>query len=144
MARILQREIREVLVILKDTDFIVTGSVALKVLGHLDREVKDLDLISNDSRVLDILKLHCTDLSEVMSDPFHYRFMFESLETLYIDVFTTEYFYTTQEIIVDGLKLRLTPSEFVLKTKLKKFNSDQKTIEDLLCYFKSKLLNINN
>lgn len=129
---------------LKDTDFIVTGSVALKVFGHLNREEKDLDLISNDSRVLEILKQHCTDLSEVIPSPYQHRFMFESLNTLYIDVFTSEYLYTTTETIVDGLKLTFTPSEFILKTKLKKFNDDQKTIEDLLYYFKSKLLNINN
>lgn len=140
MANKLDNDIREILRKLRNTEFIVTGSLALQLCGKLDREVGDLDIISTDQRVIDKLKEVCLDLSETITDPNHMRFLYEGKETLFIDVFI----YECSNIVLTkylGKDIVITKPEFVLKTKLLKFKKDAKTILDIIYYLDSNMCN---
>jgi len=67
--------------------FCVTGSWVAKNEGIIDREIKDLDLMTCDTDALDLLSRICIDVSETVGDG-HYRYLYE--DTLFIDVFIRE------------------------------------------------------
>ena len=140
MTNKLDNDIREILRKLRNTEFIVTGSLALQLCGILNREVGDLDIISKDQKVIDILKSFCLDLSETVNDPNHMRFLYEGKETLFIDVFFLTCENTLQHNYL-GRDIVITKPEFVLKTKLQKFKRDEKTILDIIYYLDSKMCN---
>ena len=140
--QILKPKVREVLKLLENKTFIITGSLALKLLlGSLDRTPGDLDIISNDPFVIKILRKHCTeDFTGVLEIANHSIFKFGSLE---VDVFR----YPTLKGVpyitktVEGFNLKITPTEFVLLKKLETMNSlsERKTVKDVTDYLKSKL-----
>lgn len=139
--QILRPKVREVLKLLENKTFIITGSLALKLLGSLDRTPGDLDIISNDPFTIKILREHCTeDFTGVLELANHSMFKFGSLE---VDVFR----YPTLEGVpyitktVEGFNLKITPTEFVLLKKLETMNSlsEKKTVKDVTDYLKSKL-----
>lgn len=139
--QILKPKVREVLKLLENKTFIITGSLALKLLGSLDRTPGDLDIISNDPFAIKILREHCTeDFTGVLELVNHSIFKFGSLE---VDVFR----YPTLKGVpyitktVEGFNLKITPTEFVLLKKLETMNSlsKKKTVKDITDYLKSKL-----
>lgn len=139
--QILRPKVREVLKLLENKTFIITGSLALKLLGSLDRTPGDLDIISNDPFVIKILRKNCTeDFTGVLEIANHSMFKFGSLE---VDVFR----YPTLEGVpyitktVEGFNLKITPTEFVLLKKLETMNSlsERKTVRDVTDYLRSKL-----
>ena len=139
--QILRPKVREVLKLLEDKTFIITGSLAIKLLGSLDRTPGDLDIISNDPFVIKILREHCTeDFTGVLELVNHSIFNFDDLA---VDVFR----YPTLEGVpyiaktVEGFDLKITPPEFVYIKKLETISemSMKKTVKDVTDYLKSKL-----
>lgn len=139
--QILTPKVREVLKLLENKTFIITGSLAIKLLGSLDRTPGDLDIISNDPSAIKTLREHCTeDFTGVLEIANHSIFKFGSLE---VDVFR----YPTLEGVpyitktVEGFNLKITPPEFVYIKKLETMNSlsEKKTVKDVTDYLKSKL-----
>ena len=140
MTNKVDHEIREILRQLRNTEFVITGSLALQICGVLSREVKDLDIISTDNKVLSKLREHCLDLSETLTNPYHMRFLYEGKNVLFVDVFTQE----CSEILDTtylGKKVQVTKPEFILKTKLQKFIKDEKTVLYIIYYLDSKMCN---
>ena len=139
--QILKPKVREVLKLLENKTFIITGSLAIKLLGSLDRTPKDLDIISNDPSIIKILKEHCTeDFTGVLELVNHSIFNFDNLA---VDVFR----YPTLKDVpyitktVEGFNLKITPPEFVYIKKLETISkmSMKKTVRDITDYLKSKL-----
>lgn len=139
--QILTPKVREVLKLLENKTFIITGSLALKLLGSLDGTPGDLDIISNDPSAIKTLRKNCTeDFTGVLEIVNHSIFKFGSLE---VDVFR----YPTLKGVpyitktVEGFNLKITPTEFVLLKKLETMNSlsEKKTVKDVTDYLRSKL-----
>lgn len=130
--------IREVLVELKNTDFIITGSYALLLHGLLDRPPSDLDIISDSPVVLNRLRKCSLDMAPVFETITQERFIYQSQsKELYVDVFpkTKDYEYT--DIIWEGLKLKVLKPKEIYLNKLEEFYDLPKTKDDLISYFKN-------
>ena len=133
----LPKLIREVLVELKNTDYIITGSYALLLQGLLDRTPKDLDIISDSPLLLNKLNEICLNMDNVFETISQTRFLFQRFdEELFIDVFPKTKLNNCKEIEWDEFKVKvLNPREIYLN-KLQKFYKTPKTRDDLISYFK--------
>ena len=129
-------QIKEVLKMLKGTSYVITGSTALFLQDTIHRVPGDLDLLTADEEVLNILKQNCTlDLSETLSNPTHHRFLL--WDCWYVDVFWTK---KTTAITkkVGSIDVNISPYWEVFNTKLKIFSEDPKTTQDIKDYFTLK------
>lgn len=82
---IINQDILYVLHKLRGLDFCITGSIALAFHGKLEREIHDLDIISDDPRVLKILQRDFKDDSDSVYGAYQYRFIHQ--DTTFIDLF---------------------------------------------------------
>lgn len=135
--KILSREIREVLSMLKNTSYIITGSYSLKLQKVLNRMPGDLDLISDDLRVIDKLKENCLNYSSIIENRNHFRFLYDG--TLFVDVFFVE---DLSKIACDklcrrGKIIKVSPPWYVLLKKLMVDREDdrEQLRGDLISYF---------
>lgn len=135
--KILSREIREVLSMLKNTSYIITGSYSLKLQKVLNRMPGDLDLISDDLRVIDKLKENCLNYSSIIENRNHFRFLYD--DTLFVDVFFVE---DLSKIACDklcrrGEIIKVSPPWYVFLKKLMVDREDdrEQLRGDLISYF---------
>lgn len=135
--KILSREIREVLSMLKNTSYIITGSYSLKLQKVLNRMPGDLDLISDDLRVIDKLKENCLNYSSIIENRNHFRFLYD--DTLFVDVFFVE---DLSKIACDklcrrGKIIKVSPPWYVFLKKLMVDREDdrEQLRGDLISYF---------
>lgn len=130
--------IKEVLVELKNTDFIITGSYALLLQGLLDRPPSDLDIISDSSVVLNRLRECSLDMAPVFETITQERFLYQSQsKELYIDVFPKTKYYEYINITWESLKLKVIKPKDIYLNKLEEFYDLSKTKDDLISYFKN-------
>ena len=85
MEKLITPSIKALLGEIKHFDFHITGSFALCALGKLNRPIKDLDLVSNDPRLIKHLRKRCMILDDIIDFPNQCRYEYN--ESLYIDVF---------------------------------------------------------
>lgn len=135
--KILSREIREVLSMLKNTSYIITGSYSLKLQKVLNRMPGDLDLISDDLRVIDKLKENCLNYSSIIENRNHFRFLYE--DTLFVDVFFVEDLskIACDKLCIRGKIIKVSPPWYVLLKKLVVDREDdrEQLRGDLISYF---------
>ncbi len=74
----------QVLKLLDRYNVVVTGSLILKEHKIIDREVKDLDLLTDDIGAVEELMRNCIDISETTRKG-HYRFLYK--DKLFVDIF---------------------------------------------------------
>jgi len=141
---ILTPSFREVLDLLgKNKSFIVTGSLALKLLGSLDRIPGDLDLISNDPSVLKILSDACNlDMTDALEIPRQSKFEFNNGFSVDVFRYKDPSIIPVETVTVEGYTFKVTIPEFVFKRKLENLRGpiQKKTVKDLIDYFDDILL----
>lgn len=133
MERILPEEIKGILKILKDTSFIITGSYALYLQGKLQRKPDDLDLISNDSGLLDKLKSVCDNYSDIIENNYHHRFLYN--QKLFIDVFSKPRITKIIPIEFGEYNLKVSHYSDVYIRKLLSLKLNTKDVTDIISYF---------
>ena len=131
--------IREVLNMVKGIPYVLTGSLALKLSGLLDREIHDLDLISDDPLILAKLSEQCMNMSDLISNPNHHRFSYG--DDLFIDVFMVSDLKQVPQTPVKlwARKLVMTPPKYIYLKKLTELKDFDKIRGDLVEYFNRTL-----
>ena len=142
MEHLLRPSMKEVLEKIKHFDYHITGSFALCALGKLDRPIKDLDIVSDDPRLIKYFKTHCMALDDVVAFPNQCRYFYK--ETLFVDVFVNTPISKKDvvKVTIGGYKLSLVKPEYIFINKLKMLDSingntkmSSKIISDLTQYF---------
>lgn len=123
---------------LNSTSYIITGSLALKLQKKLDREICDIDIITNDVKVIEIMRNNGFELSEAFEKTTHFRFHFRDI--LFVDVFFK--YNTPYEIIQKGTRTyKVTPWWYIYENKLTdRHNNKEKSIKDVLHYYELEKL----
>lgn len=123
---------------LESADYIITGSLALEIYEVLGREISDVDLITTDQKVLDIMRGKGFDMSDAFPHKQHYRFHFKDM--LFVDIFFKH--QTPYEIINIGNRdYKVTPPWYVYMDKLTNiFVDKEKAKQDILHYYELQKL----
>ena len=135
----LDENILYVLKKLKGLDFCVTGSIALAFHGKLNREIHDLDIISDDPRVLKILQRDFKDDSDSVYGAYQYRFIHQ--DTTFIDLFPIK-LPSCKKFNVNGLDINLVDPHLIFLDKIERVRDSTtpkamviKCLHDLEQYF---------
>lgn len=124
---------------LKGLDFCVTGSIALAFHGKLNREIHDLDIISDDPKVLKILQRDFKDDSDSVYGAYQYRFIHQ--DTTFIDLFPIK-LPAHRKFTIEGLEIKLVEPHLIFLDKLERVRDKttpkamvSKCLHDLEQYF---------
>ena len=138
MEHLITFKISQVLHSLRGLDFYITGSLALCLHEKLDREVHDLDIMTQDPRVVAKLR----NMGMVLENHTEGHFKFLTYENLHVDVFTLPYEGKVITKNIKGLKLHLVSPESIWINKLQflgklltKHHTGDKYLSDLLYHF---------
>lgn len=113
--------------------------MALAFHGKLNREIHDLDIISDDPRVLKILQRDFKDDSDSVYGAYQYRFIHQ--DTTFIDLFPIK-LPAHRKFTVEGLELNLVEPHLIFLDKIERIKDSTtpkvmitKCLHDLEQYF---------
>ena len=135
---IIDKNILYVLKKLKGLDFCVTGSIALAFHGKLNREIHDLDIISDDPRVLKILQRDFKDDSDSVYGAYQYRFLHQDTAIDLFPIKVPEH----RKFTIEGLELNIVEPYLIFLDKINRVRDNNtpkimvtKCLHDLEQYF---------
>ena len=124
---------------LKDFNYYLTGSLSLYLNGVIQRESEDIDLMSNDEKLLEKLSLIARDVSDAVYGAPMKRY---SYQNTFIDVFPYEKEPEYKNYKLNNNKIKLVNPKMIMLQKLSYLESSiipkkqkEKSLTDLKHYF---------